>query len=292
MAKKDSSKHIWTDPKDFGLPPVDIAPLVKRKSTKVEEKKVFEPKKPEVHKEDKTSEEMVLAAKAMAAKKLEAQKIEETSQIVASEEKAVPATPKKEIPRKSKSWVLWVALIGLALVSAITWQLIKVDTSAPISDEVLAEAVGESEGPGEIVSDSEIDAPIDNGSESTDSSTEPQGPVENLAVEENPTVEVPENVESGTTIDQNNPGELIRVETKPSPSQYFIIVGSLPNERLALNEASKYWDRNNELYLLSPTEDSENYRLAIGRFNGFTPANAELQRVKSEYTEALWILKY
>ncbi len=292
MAEKDSSQHSWTDPKDFGLPPVDLAPIGKTSVKKVEKKEEVVPKAAPLPKEEKSSEDKILAAKAMAVQKAEAQKIEETTQIVASEEKVTSPPPKKEIPKKSNSWVLWVVLIGLALVSAIIWQLVKEEPIDPVSEEVLAENVEETAQPEENSPGPVTNTAEENPTESIDQPEESEESVQNPPVEENPAVEVPQNTESGTTIDQSSPGELIRVETKPIPSQYFIIVGSLPNERLALNEASKYWDRNSELFLLSPNEDSNNYRLAIGRFSGFTPANAELQRVKDEYTEALWILKY
>ncbi|NVK48244.1 MAG: SPOR domain-containing protein, partial [Cyclobacteriaceae bacterium] len=75
-------------------------------------------------------------------------------------------------------------------------------------------------------------------------------------------------------------------------SRYFIVVGSLPSERLAVEKSAEYWDRASELYLITPYEDSPNYRLAIGRYYSFSQANQALSEIKDDYSEALWILKY
>ena len=98
--------------------------------------------------------------------------------------------------------------------------------------------------------------------------------------------------ETGTTIDRTVLGTLIRVESKGERSTYYIIVGSLPSEELALAEVPQYQKRVPSVYLISPYDDTRNYRLAIGSFGSFTKANEELARIKADYTEALWILKY
>jgi hypothetical protein len=101
-----------------------------------------------------------------------------------------------------------------------------------------------------------------------------------------------ETPQTGTTIDRTVTETLIRVESKSDRPQYFIVVGSLPNERMALSESEQYMDRASSIYLILPYEDVKNYRLAIGSFTSFRKASEELETVKDQYTEALWILKY
>ncbi len=82
------------------------------------------------------------------------------------------------------------------------------------------------------------------------------------------------------------------MQSKAVSPTYFIIVGSLPNERFALTEAPKYQNRVPAVYLITPYDGIKNCRLAIGSFKSLTKANEELKRIKADYTEALWILKY
>lgn len=213
------------------------------------------------------------------------QAAKDTTESVGESDQKAEAEPARPLPaKKSNTWVYAVIVIGLALVSLIVWQLQEETSSPALQPESTSSTTAqESIAPEDTqVSEEEV----------LGTEIEPADQ-EQLASDE--VKEIPdtiENTQSGTTIEQESAGELIRIETKPVPSQYFIVVGSLPSERLALEESAKYWDRAETMYLLSPTADSKNYRLAIGQFNRFTAANEELQRVKSEYTEALWILKY
>ena len=106
----------------------------------------------------------------------------------------------------------------------------------------------------------------------------------------NPNISNPE--ESGTTIANSVPGTIVRIESKAERPQYFIVVGSLPNENLALDEAKNYQGKAAEIFLIAPYEESRNYRLAVGKYNSFKSAAEDLERIKSNYSESLWILKY
>ena len=284
MAKKESIKQIWSDPKDFGLPPVDITPLGNPELKKIDRKVASNVK------EDTSPTDMINAAKVEAIKKAKISKevAEEREKVSESNSKTV--TSQIESDKKSNSWVVLVLLVGLAIVSMIIWQLFMDKPATETQLKEIAEV--EKESVKNVTP--ELSVKNDAGIDSVQGTSTDNISLEDEKVEqkESSLVESSKNTESGTTIENKERGELIRVETKPNPSQYFIIVGSLPTERLALAEASNYWNRVDILYLLSPTEDSKNYRLAIGQFSGFTPANAELQRVKDDYKEALWILKY
>lgn len=284
---KEPSSQTTPNPQDFGLPIVNTAPI-KWKGAKSTTSSKAQPSS-DVETEA-SAQEKIAAAKAMAAKKEEAIRV---AAIIAENEKPLEASaptsvPKKEkvkpLPKKSQKWVWPVAIILIGLISVIVWQMMGESSSftEPETQEISVEEKAPTQNP-PAVTESQEETSVS--SEGVDS----EQVIEN---DDKPLAQDSEITENGTTIEQSTPGELIRVETKPVPSQYFIVVGSLPNEGLALKESEKYWDRAETLYLLSPNPDSENYRLAIGRFSGFTAANEELQRVKSEYTEALWILKY
>ena len=106
----------------------------------------------------------------------------------------------------------------------------------------------------------------------------------------NPNISKP--AETGTTIANSVPGTIVRIESKAERPQYFIVVGSLPNENLALDEAKNYQGKAAEIFLIAPYEESRNYRLAVGKYNSFKSAAEDLERIKSNYSESLWILKY
>lgn len=273
MVEKKSPVSEWSDPKDFGLPYVSLDPL------ESDEKKVS--KKTAVvsvqAKEEKPKEDKISSEKLTIYEDLKLEEPVKKEKSITSEPKVTSQKP-VEKEKKSRAWIGAVAVITVILVAFIIWQ----NESLQSKD---------SEPVGELLSTS-IE-PTENTSINSFEDKLQDAEVE-WVVESPETTTVPaeEIVENGTTIDLNQAGELIRIETKPDRAQYFIVVGSLPNERLALDESDKYWDRANELYLILPNEDSKNHRLAIGRFSDFTAANNELQRVKDQYTEALWILKY
>ena len=116
MAAKDSENKQWTDPKDYGLPYVEITPLrvksiVKSKVTEkasdpVEKKLIANTLNTEV---PKVKSEVKQPAPSTKAEKK-------------SEPTKTPSLAKKE-KKSSPAWVWMVLVLAVALVSFIIWQL-------------------------------------------------------------------------------------------------------------------------------------------------------------------------
>lgn len=285
MVDKKSTTPHWSDPKDFGLPYVSLEPLASLEETSpvIEEVPLVIPE--EVVADEPLKAKVLAAKKAPQIQKKEPQKTEAPS----VEKIAVPSPPKIQEEKKSTSWVWVVAVITIALLGFIIWQ----NQNEIVSEDMPVVAVS----PDVSSTVDETPEPIEENSSITSIESETEGiqSSESESVTDNSEttpISIVESKETGTTIDPTSAGELIRIETKPDRAQYFIVVGSLPNERLALVESEKYWDRVKDLYLILPEGDTKNHRLAIGQYSNFTAANNELQRVKDQYTEALWILKY
>lgn len=310
MAEKKSEQNSWTDPKDFGFPYVEIKTLAELKGAgeSLEPKPEPAPDQPRSASElrAETKEKLTLAAK----QKIHSSKLNEEvvpEQEPDSQSEKEPATQeshslakesvvsnstaeKVEIPKptsspkkKSNSWIAYAAIIALFLVATIVWQLMKEDN-------------------GEVRSS----PPVASSTSSTNSPEKPKEEIKNTATEEIQPAEnqdsisnskaitpsIGESTETGTTIDHSDPSALIRIEAKEARPQYFIVVGSLPNESLAIKESVQFQQKNEQVYLILPYEEVPHFRLAIGKFSSFTKANAKLEQIKADYTEALWILKY
>ncbi|WP_297334877.1 hypothetical protein [Algoriphagus sp.] len=280
MVDKKSNIPQWSDPKDYGLPYVEVRRLA-------ELSKETTPQK-ETHRSQSEEKEDLSAAalRAKTAQVIKPKPVQESFEDEGiSEEKqlAEKQTPRIQPGKKKSNWVIYVVMIGLLLVSTVVWQLMKeenVDSQA-IENNLVENAQVDEPSSKEKEVNSSLNQK-EEGAVNQDSSMQVSPPlIESEAIEE-----------SGTTIEQPKVDSLIRVERKATRPQYFIVVGSLPNERLALQESNQYYDRVDELFLILPYEDVPNYRLAIGRFNSFTQANNQLEQIKDQYTEALWILKY
>lgn len=275
MANKDSEKKQWTDPKDYGLPFVDVTPM-RAMAKNVQQ----ETQAGEVHQEIE-----VPILEPIVEVSVTKEEIPIQSEVERPNKSAPTPTVKRPVENKKSSTWIWAAiLIGLGLVSVIVWQiqsqfesaksevvLTKLDEQAVKTDTV--EAL--------VVPDSATSAPIQ--------AAVDQDSIPTVAVSI-PNISKP--VETGTTIANKSVGDLIKIESKAERPQYFIIVGSLPNESLASNEAKVYFGRSSTIYLILPYDEVTNYRLAIGKFETFKAATAELEKIKSNYSEALWILKY
>jgi hypothetical protein len=276
MASKTSDNLQWTDPKDYGLPFVDITPL---RPVPVMKEKKKEPLEEAVDQLPKFIEEKVILA--------EVPEIADVSkESKPKSEKSVPiAREAKEIPEKkrSNSWVWIAAILAIAIVVVIIFQIQKesfdFNTDNTSATESLALENNQNQAAEELKNT----------------------PTREIQIPENQQI-IPDSVsnqiqpvqtpQTGTTIESNQSGTLVRIESKKERPQYFIVVGSLPSEALAVKEAALYHERAPTLYLILPYDDVKNYRLAIGAFGSFSSAAAELERSKGLYTEALWILKY
>lgn len=269
----------WPDPKDYGLPFVEITPL--RSKAVVLEKAVGNlPTQSDVKSETEpeieipaVQEQLVLSSEPSENSELQAEKVN-----------AAPSVSRPEEEKKSAAWVWAVILIGLGIVAVIIWQIqSRTDSSTSQADfEIRKEPVKESV-PIAVATSPESTTTDQNQIAANQDSIQP-------VTISNPNISKP--AETGTTIANTATGKLIRVENKAERPQYFIIVGSLPNEEMALEEVNQYFGRSPEIYLISPIDGGKNYRLALSKFDSFKMAAAKLEEIKSQYTEELWILKY
>jgi hypothetical protein len=275
MANKDLDKKQWTDPKDYGLPFVDITPI-RAKAKAVQSEASGTKRKEEVSAPVLPPVEMELPTQVEVPVRSEEKKAEKSTSTVTSNR---PVENKK-----SSAWIWAVVLIGLGLVSVIVWQ-IQSQFEAVQPEVVLAEPENQVE-----VAAPDV-APVDVDSIAPDQTQAAVVP-DSVPSSSNSTLNISKPVETGTTIATVASGNLIRIESKADRPQYFIIVGSLPNEKQASDEAKGYFGRSSTIYLISPYDEVTNYRLAIGKFGSFRAASEELEKIKSQYSEALWILKY
>jgi hypothetical protein len=277
MNFENNSNKQWPDPKDYGLPVVDIKPIIPVLSSSL----------PKVQQEASSENQS-------ATEEIDSNPVVSSISADKSAELQVSKTPAVQIPKpeisksipsekKSKSWIRTTAVLSVVILAVIIWQMTA--ENKEIENSVAFESgdvqvLTTSEEPVSSVNDSKVEEI---------QATENQFTESELPSSSNTTIQ---KSETGTTIDRNATGTLIRVESKAASPTYFIIVGSLPNERFALTEAPQYQNRVPAVYLITPYDDTKNYRLAIGSFGSFTKANEELERIKADYTEALWILKY
>jgi hypothetical protein len=190
---------------------------------------------------------------------------------------------KIEDKKSNNSWIWITAILALAVVIVIIWQMNKSVVSALDSGEIVSESI---EG---LAAEENEEVAINSTPSEETQITDNQEIISDSISSVAP---APALAQTGTTIASSVSGTLVRVEEKADRAQFYIIVGSLPNEAMALEEANQYLDRAEIVYLITPYEDVTNYRLAIGTSRGWTAINEELARIKDQYTEDLWILKY
>ena len=278
MSAKDSDKKQWSDPKDYGLPFVEITPL--RPKALTEEVSSADESMPPVP----TAEAIIPVLPVVSELEIQpAQPVEESASIAGQPTKA-PAASKQGEEEKSSSWVWAVILIGLGIVAMIVWQIM---ASTNTTEVVAPIQIPENPVEQPVVITAELTA--DSTAADQNQPAENQDSIDPVVIS-NPNI--PKPAETGTTIANTASGNLIRVESKTERPQYFIIVGSLPNEKLALEEATQYYGKSAELYLIAPHDGGRNYRLALSKFGSFKLASEKLEEIKSQYKEELWILKY
>jgi len=272
MAVKNSDKNQWTDPKDYGLPWVEIKPIVPNSSKEQKtEGKVLSPE---------PAEELKLAKEPVVISPADPKPKSESKEKPAS--KKVEKTAKKEKKSNSLAWI--VVVLAIVIVAAIIWQL-QFNGSVEQIEKVSETKPEITAGPSPKVE--EIDEQIASAEELQDTVNQE---TKEIISDSNPNISKP--VESGTTIAQSVLGNLIRIENQAERPQYFIVVGSLPSESEALKLAPNYQSKVSEVYMIHPYTESSNFRLAIGKFTSFRKAAEELEKIKSQYSEELWILKY
>lgn len=266
MSSKDNPDKKWSDPKDYGLPYVEISPL---KSGSPSESKETE----EIEKHIVSEELESIVTHQVPIEPIIVPVAEEKSP------KPIPNKSSEAAKKSSSSWIWVVLAISVGIIMVIIWQMQSTESETP----KLVSA-----GASEIATIVEED-PLDNNTNTGIQEVESQESIMDSTISAAVTLE---KAETGTTIDYKEEGTLVRIEAKADRPTYFIVVGSLPSERLAMEEYPQYSNRASTVYLILPYDNVKNYRLAIGSFSSFTKANEELERIKGDYTEALWILKY
>ena len=274
MTTKGSDKKQWTEPKDFGLPWVEIKPLLaKPKSTKppVESAKAQEVSTSFTKAEEKLTSPLISEKK-------------ESKKVIESPSKSSSKTPVKEKKKGTPAWAWLVFVLFSAIFTILVWQVLKQTRQTDSLVSSTSTAVQETK---------PATSPVPIQPEST--SDEPAQAAEN-EIDKETSSEVSQNnvpaAQSGTTIAKNITGNLIRIESQAERPQYFIIVGSVPSEADALKLIPDFQAKVSEVYLIAPYSESKNFRISIGKFSSFRAAAEELDKIKSQYSEELWLLKY
>ncbi|REG90324.1 hypothetical protein [Algoriphagus antarcticus] len=261
MNGKTEDYKQWTDPKDYGLPFVEVVPLSQASISK---------------KEDEISAPIDVA-------EVKKKTIHAVRTSVVERQESTKSESKIEEKKSNNSWIWIAAVFTVAVVIVIIWQMNKSVIPASDSGEIFSDST-------EGLASQENDEVAINSTPSKETQTSDiQSTISDSISSVSP---ASISAQTGTTIASRVSGTLVRVTEKADRAQFYIIVGSLPNEAMALKEAEQYKDRAEKVYLILPYEDVTNYRLAIGTSRGWTAINEELALVKDQYTEELWILKY
>ncbi|UJP64283.1 SPOR domain-containing protein [Mongoliitalea daihaiensis] len=116
---------------------------------------------------------------------------------------------------------------------------------------------------------------------------------EEVVISTEEVAEAPKVVAAPTTrIENETRGSMVTVSGRGDRATYYIIVASVPNEALAMEESEKYLSKGVNLWKILPYDDNKNYRLAAGKFASFRDASNALEPAKAQFSESVWILKY
>jgi len=266
MSEKENRKQEWTDPKDFGFPFVELVPLTTNTDP---------------HPSASLAASFSTAKSEEKEQKLE---IEPKSPGIKDngQEKSKMTSAKEKT--STLSWVWLVLVFAVALLGVIYWQirLEQKDVLAPgvTSDQSKTSSpVEDSQDPPEKERTPEANPPFDN-QDST------------LIVTQSSS-QASQSVETGTTIaTKEERARVIRIESREDRARYFVVVASVPNESLAIKMVDEFSGKSSEIYLITPYESNQNYRIAVGKFDTWKNASAEAARIKSQFSEDLWILNY
>lgn len=264
MAEKESSSKQWSDPKDFGLPFVEITPLSSEKAKSKAKEIQPDPVLP-----------VVQPPKVEIAPKQEKKKETKSTRPI--------SPPQDRTPKKSgsKTWVWVLVCVFIGAISLIVWQLQSgLLLSSDLEDQVNKELAQDLPKDKRAIAEGNSVPAID--SVLKGDSLAVNGAATNLAA----------TAKSGTTIVSNSPVNLISITSKGEKKRFFLVIASLPKESLIQDFASKMTKKSAEMYLITPYADSPNYRLAIGKFDSWNAATEELNKVKGLYAADLWILNY
>ena len=257
MAAKDSNSKQWSDPKDFGLPYVEVSPLSSLKSNAKAPDQAPSVELPQTSllpiedkkKESKASRPGVASTTAVNGEK-----------------------------KKAKTWV-WVVLILIIL--AVTAIIIQLKNSQ--------EAVAENE--------NLVVAPLDTAAlrkHFADGYKLAKSNLDSLSIQDssvNSDFELNStSINSGTSI-ATNP-KVKRVEKKEESIRYYLVVGSFASEQETARHIQNLGDKFTEYYLVYPYKKNQNYRLAIGSYSTWKEASAKLKEMNAQDSTGYWILNY
>lgn len=85
---------------------------------------------------------------------------------------------------------------------------------------------------------------------------------------------------------------LTEIQSRADRPRYFLVVASFIDEDLAKDHAEKLHAGKMNTFLVYPYGEIAYYRLAIGQFESFALAAEEIAKVKDNFKENLWVLKY
>jgi hypothetical protein len=257
MAEKDSNPKQWPDPKDFGLPYVEVKPLssVNSNSKTTDQAPSFEsPKTSSFTDKDKKRET-------------------KTNRLADAS-----TTPAKSEKKKAKTWVWVVLFASILAVTAIIIQL-KNSQEAVVENENLVVAPLDTATLSKHFEDSYKLA------KSNLDSLPNQDSSANSDFELNST-----SINSGTSI-ATNP-KVKRVEQKEGSIRYYLVVGSFASEQETARYIQNSGDKFTEFYLVYPFKKNQNYRLAIGSYSTWKEASAKLKEMNAQDSTGYWILNY
>ncbi len=260
MAEKESNPKQWSDPKDFGLPFVEISPLSKSKS-KAKETKVSTP----------APVEELPKAPPVAT-------VEKKKETKPSRPVEAPKPPVKNVEKKSKTWVWVVVFAFIGAVSVIVFQL-KINQEPLEGDVEVAVTPPITSAPQKPQVDSSALAAVDSVPVPVQDST-------GSTVSELPMAATT----SGTSIATKS--KITRVTQKEGKTKFFLVIGSFGTEEETDRFIQKTGNKFAEYYMIYPYEGSTNYRLAVGSFNSWNEASNKLTELKAQQSNGYWILKF
>ena len=257
MAEKDSNPKQWPDPKDFGLPYVEVKPLSSVKSI------------PKAADQAPSFDLPKTIPFAVEDKKVETN---------TSRGAVASTTAEKSEKKKVKKWV-WVVVI--AIIAAITSIIIQLNsTQKPVSEQEILVA-----------------GPLDTAALSKhfeDSFKLAKSNLDSLAYQDSSGIsdfELPSTATNSGTSIATNP-KVKRVEQKEEKTRYYLVIGSFASEQ----ETARYIQNSglefSEYYLVYPFKKNQNYRLAIGSYSTWKEASVKLKEMNAQDSTDYWILNY
>lgn len=258
MKENDEEALHSKEDKDFGFPFVEVKPLQQEARSEV------------------SPIELETAAEA---KTYGAESAAETPVSAIIEEKKIARKESKT--RRHIPMMLTLVLMLAVLLLAMAYFLYFSPTDSDSTEKTVAEEQGQEE----IIEEPEI----------KEEETFPDTVAASVPVETPPSqvTDVPTQTSlAPAVVASGTKGTLHKVESKGDRPSYHLIVASLPNARVAEEEAQVFLNKGNDVWMIFPTGDTKNYRLSVGNFGSFKMASDALPQAKTDFTESTWILKH